>query len=89
MLGVIAALYASGHETFVGSIDGPSPELAPGLAQNMVWAIIVYAVRPPLVIYLYRSSPFFLVSLEVLRQRSLRGMGCSKTPKGGLSRAIL
>lgn len=47
MLGVLAALYASGHETFVGSIDGPSPEAAPGLAQNMVWAIIVYAVRLP------------------------------------------
>ena len=45
MLAVIAALYASGHETFVGSIDGPPPEAAPGLVRNMVMAMIVYAVR--------------------------------------------
>ncbi|KAL2113348.1 hypothetical protein VUR80DRAFT_4400 [Thermomyces stellatus] len=44
ILSVIAALYASGHEAFVGSIDGPPPESAPALAQNIVWAVIVYAV---------------------------------------------
>lgn len=47
MLGVLAALYATGHETFVGSDDAPSRDNAVELAWNMVWAIVIYAVRPP------------------------------------------
>lgn len=44
MLGVIATLYASHHETFTGGVDDPSPEALPGLVRDMVAAIIVYAV---------------------------------------------
>ena len=44
ILSVIGALFRSGHEEFVGSIEQPKPEEGAGVAATIFTAVIVYAV---------------------------------------------
>lgn len=44
ILSILAGLYRSGHEEFVGGIEDPSPEEGKAVAGTIFTAVIVYAV---------------------------------------------
>ncbi|KHN99970.1 uncharacterized protein MAM_01894 [Metarhizium album ARSEF 1941] len=44
ILSILAGLYRSGHEEFVGGVADPSPEEGKAVAGTIFTAVIVYAV---------------------------------------------
>ncbi|SPN96993.1 uncharacterized protein DNG_00513 [Cephalotrichum gorgonifer] len=42
ILGVIASLFNSRHESFTGGINDPAPEAIPGIVSNIIAAVAVY-----------------------------------------------